>query len=511
MIQNIITGFSEFTPLAYLLVFLGSVAGLIFGCVPGLNASVAITLAIPIAFKLLPAEAFGLFMGIFVGGCSGGLISAILIGVPGTPSNAATVFDGYTMARKGRPGRALGLGIFFSFLGTILGLIALFTISEPLARIAIKLGPLELFSIMLFSLSLVSVLSGKDLLKGWFVALFGFALGMVGISAADGTPRMTLGISKLTSGFSSTPAMIGIFVVGSLFSASKACQDSREDHVMDFTVKGLGFGIADFVKQIWNFIRSGLIGLSIGILPGIGGITSSLMAYTVAKSMSKEPDKFGTGCDEGIVAPETANNASIGGAMIPLLALGIPGDGTTALLLGALMLHDFMPGPMLFKTNANFCYAVFAALLLAAVLVVVIEYLGLPGLVKTLKVPKHILMPIIVVMVMIGCISVNNRTFECYVMIFFGLCTFLLKKFNFPTAPLVLGFILGPSAEVYLRRGLNINNYQWSALFTQPVSCVFIVLSVLLTVLLISQNKRQEMKMKKLAAEANVEVDAEDD
>ncbi len=512
MLQNLFLGLSQFSLTSYAMVLLGSVAGLIFGCIPGLNASVAITLAIPISFHMDPISAFALFMGIFVGGCSGGLISAILIGVPGTPSNSATIFDGYTMARNGRPGRALGLGIFFSFLGTVLGLVFLFTISEPLARIAIKLGPLELFAIMFFSLSLVSVLAGKDLAKGWFVALFGFALGMVGISAADGTPRMTLGISKLTSGFSSTPAMVGIFVVGSLFSASLADKANTEKKtIMDFNVKGLGFGLSDFFKQIGNFIRSGLIGVSIGVLPGIGGITSALMSYTVTKSLSKHPEEFGKGCDAGIVAPETANNASIGGAMIPLLALGIPGDGTTALLLGALMLHDFMPGPMLFKTNPKFCYAVFAALLLAAILVVIIEYIGLPALVKTLKIPKNVMLPVIMVMIMVGCISVNNRVFECYVMIFFGVCVYLLKKFNFPTAPMVLGFILGPSAEVYLRRGLSMNGYKWSALVTQPVSCVFLALSLILTLLLLRQNSKEQEKMKKLAKSSNVELTEDDD
>lgn len=509
MIDNLITGFSQLDPLSLGLLFAGTVVGLIFGCVPGLSGSTALTLAIPLTLTLSPIPSFATFMGIYVGGCCGGLIAAILIGIPGSAASLSTVFDGHSMAKNGEPGRALGIGITYSFFGTMIGLITLFCVAEPLARIAIKFGPVELFSIILFAISLVSVLSGDDMIKGWIVAIFGVLLGMVGMSAVDGIPRMTLGIGKLTSGFSQTPAMVGIFVVGNLFSASLADKSNLGSQaVMDFKIKGLGFTFREFRQQFGNFVRSALIGVGIGILPGIGGVTSNLISYTTAKTMSKHPEKFGTGCMDGIVAPETANNASLGGAMTTLLTLGIPGDGFTTLLLGAVTMHGFVAGPTLFANNGHFVYAIFASLLLAAILSFVVEYFGLPLLVKTLKIPKHILMPIVIVMVMVGCFSVNNRVFECWILIFFALVAYLFKTFHFSTTPIVLGFILGPDLEMNLRRAMMISHNNVACFFTSPVSCVFIILSVLSTIFLVHQNKRQKKRIADLSAAAEFGVDS---
>lgn len=460
---------------------------------------------------MTPIQAFASFMGIFVGGCSGGLISAILIGVPGTPSSLTTVFDGYPMAQKGQPGKALGTAIFCSFIGSLFGFLALFWIAEPLSRIAIKFGPVELFSINLFAISLVSVLAGKDLLKGWIVALVGILLGMVGMSEVDGIQRMTLGIGRLNSGISATPAMVGLFVIGSLFSASLADKGYVDtSKIMDYKIHGLGFSLKEAKQQAWNFIRSAAIGLGIGILPGIGGVTSNLVAYTVAKSSSKTPELYGTGYIGGIVAPESSNNASVGGSMIPFLALGIPGDGFTALLMGGLTLHGFIAGPILFTQNAHFVYAIFASLLLGAIFTAIVEYLGLPLLVKSLKVPKHILMPIIMVMIMVGCISVNNRIFECWIMLFFGVVSYVFRKYKFSITPIVLGFMLGPQLEVGLRRGLMIAKNDVSVFFTKPVSLTFIVLAVVSTLFLLSQNKRNEARLKAHAAKAGKNIKEED-
>ena len=511
MIDNIIMGFSQLGWIDYVLVLAGAMAGLIFGCIPGLSGSTALTLAIPITLTLGPVSAFAVFMGIFVGGCSGGCISAILVGIPGTPSSLTTVFDGHTMAKNGQPGKALGTAIFFSFLGTLVSLVFLFALTEPIARIAVKLGPVELFSIILLSLSLISVLAGDDPIKGWIVALVGVFLGMVGISKVDGATRLTLGIAKLTSGFNQTPALLGIFVVGSLFSASLAHKSNSAEVTMDYHIRGLGFKLSDVKDQAVNIIRSALVGVGIGILPGIGGVTSNLVSYTLAKTFSKTPEKFGTGIIDGIIAPETANNASIGGAMIPLLALGIPGDGFTALLLGSFELHGFISGPTLLVNNAEFVYAIFAALLLSCIFTVVVEYFGLPLLVKTLKVPINVLMPVIMVLVMVGCFCVNNRTFECWVLLFFAFITFIFKQFKFSTTPIVLGFVLGGSAETYFRRGMMMAKDDISTFFTNPVSCTFIILAIVCSVVLMRQNKRSEAKLRQLAAESESEVDVEID
>ena len=278
---------------------------------------------------------------------------------------------------------------------------------------------------------------------------------------------------------------------------------------MDFTIKGFGFTFKDFRDQFGNFVRSGLIGLGIGILPGIGGVTSNLVAYTLAKTVSKTPEKFGTGYMDGIVAPETANNASIGGAMIPLLGLGIPGDGFTALLLGAFELHGFISGPTLFINNRELVYAIFSALLLSCIATVIVEYFGLPLLVKTLKVPTNVLMPIIMVLVMVGCFCVNNRVFECWILLFFAVVAYLFKQFKFSTTPIVLGFVLGADAETYLRRGLMIGKNDFTCFFTNPVSCIFIILSVACTLIMLRQNRKNEIRLKKLAKASESKVDTE--
>lgn len=513
MIENLIVGFSQFTWLNYVLIAAGVIVGLVFGCIPGLSGSTALILTIPISLTLDSVQAFCLFMGVFVGGCSGGCISAILVGIPGTPSSLTTIFDGHTMAKNGQPGKALGTAMFFSFLGTLVSLIVLFALTEPIARLAVKLGPVELFSIVLLAMSLISVLAGDDPVKGWVVALFGFFLGMVGISKVDGATRMTLGIAKLSSGFSQTPALLGIFVVGSLFAASKAMSNNAGDVEMNYKIKGLGFTLKDIAGQGVNIIRSAIVGVGIGILPGIGGVTSNLVAYTLAKTSSKTPEKFGTGIIDGIIAPETANNASIGGSMIPLLALGIPGDGFTALLLGSFELHGFISGPTLLITNGAFVYGIYAALLVACILTVIIEYIGLPVLVKTLKVPVNVLMPIIMVLVMVGCFCVNNRVFECWVLLFFAFITHIFKLFKFSTTPIVLGFVLGGTAETYFRRGMMMAKDNAFTFLTNPISCAFIVLAVVSTVVLMHQNKRNEAKLKQLAtqSEAEVDVDLSDD
>lgn len=514
MLENIIMGFAQFSPLTYGLIIVGVFVGLVFGCMPGLSATTAITIAIPMSLVLDPVSAFALFMAMFVGGCSGGCISAILLGIPGTPSNLATTFDGFPLAKRGEPGKALGIAIFCSFIGTFVSISVLFLLAEPLSRVAIKLGPIQLFGMLFFALSLVSVLAGGNLAKSWIVALLGIYLGMVGISQIDGATRLTLGIRKLSSGFSTTPALLGVFVFSSLIASSLASATNRGTiQTINFKIKGLGFRFTEFKSQIGNAIRSVAIGTGIGILPGIGGITSNLVAYSVAKTCSKTPEKFGTGIIDGIVAPECANNAAIGGAMIPLLALGIPGDGLTALLLGAFELHGFVAGPSLFQKNGTFVYAIFAALALSCILTVIIEYIGLPTLIKTLKVPTNVLMPIVMVLVMVGCFSVNNRLFECWVFLVFSLITYLLKKFKFPTTPLVLGFVLGADCEMYLRRGLMLVNNDVRAFIMDPICFAFIILAVVSTVLLLNQDKRQKAALKaaKAASEADLDVENVDD
>ena len=482
MLDMFAIGFSGiFNPYCLGLIFAGVLVGVIFGCIPGLNNGMATILLLPLTYGMTSIQALALIMGLFVGGCSGGLISAILLKIPGQMGNLATTFDGSPMARNGQAGKALGAGIFFSFLGGTFGYVVLFAIAAPIARIAIRFSPVEYFSIAVFSLTMIAGLSGESLLKGLAVGLMGMAFSFIGMSEIDGLPRLTMGFVQLNAGLDLLPALIGLYAITELLKASRT--KKAGDLVQDYKIKGFGFTWTEFKQQLGNFFRSALIGTGIGILPGIGGITSSLLAYTAAKSTSKHPEKFGTGVLDGVVAPETANNASIGGSMVPLLTLGIPGDGYTVIVLGALIIKGLNPGPMLMVTNARLVYAIYAALILANFFAVAIEYFGIRGLVKMLKVPSHILMPIIIVFAIVGAIGVNNRVFDAWTVVIFGLFGYLMEKLNFSLTPIILGFVLGPIAEINLRRGLMLSQGSLLPFIIRPISCAFLILTVISIIL----------------------------
>lgn len=486
-------GFSQImNPLSLSMILLGVLLGIIFGIVPGLTGSMAVALCLPLTYKLGTVPAIVLIMGIYIGGCSGGLISAILLNIPGTPSNIATSYDGHPMARRGEAGKALGTGIFYSFLGGSFSFLILFLIAEPIARVAVKFGPVEYFSIGLFSLTMIGGLSGKSPLKGLAAGFIGVALSFIGMSEVDGTPRMTMGIVQLNSGLQLLPALIGLYAVSELIKAKRTAK--VEVQTKEYKIHGFGFSWKEFKEQLVNFFRSAVLGTFIGILPGIGGITSNILAYSVAKSSSKHPERFGTGIIDGIVAPETSNNAAVGGALVPLLTLGIPGDGFTAIVLGALMIHGLTPGPLLMTNSGDFVYAIFASLIIANLLTVFLEYFGIRLFVKILNVPKHVLLPVVLVLSVVGAIGLGNRVFDAWTVLIFGLVGYLMAKLDFPLTPIILGFILGPIVETNLRRALMLTSGSIVPFFTKPVSLAFLILAVVSIVLaprLIAKNSRQ--------------------
>ncbi len=470
-------GFSQIlNPACLLWIAFGCLLGIIFGCIPGLTGSIALALCLPLIYTLDIVPSMCLIMGIFIGGCSGGLIAAILINVPGTPSNIATSYDGHPMAARGEAGKALGTGIFYSFLGGTFSFIVLFTIAAPLGRVAVNLGKGNLFAVTFFALTLVSGLCGKSIMKGLTMALIGVALSMIGISTVDGVARLTMGFRQLNGGLQIIPALIGLYAISELIKSTK--KEQLNQVTTDFKIKGFGFTMKEFKEQFGNFIRSAIIGTGIGILPGIGGMTSNLLAYMAAKNTSKTPEKFGKGYIGGIVAPETANNASVGGAMVPLLALGIPGDGFTAVILGALMLQGLTPGPLFMINFSDVAYAIFAALIIANCITVFVEYFFIRGFVRLLSVPKHVLMSVVIVLAMVGAIGINNRIFDAWTVLFFGIFGFLVTKLDFPLTPLILGLILGADCEEYFRVGLQAAKNDVWAMLTEPVTLVFLLLAV---------------------------------
>lgn len=483
------------TPLCLGMTALGVFLGVMFGCIPGLSGTTALVLVLPLTYSLQSMPAFALIMGIFIGSCSGGMISAILLNIPGAASNVATTFDGAPMARNGEAGKALGTGIFYSFLGSIVGFFALFFLAGPIAKVAISFGPAEYFMMAIFSLTMVVALSSKNIFKGLAIACLGLLASMIGMSAVDGNIRMTMGIRALESGIDLMPALIGIYAVTELIKASKA-YDVKAEQITSYKINGFGFTWREFKSQFLNFLQSSFIGAFIGILPGIGGMTANLVAYSMSKSTSKHPEKYGTGYMGGVVASEASNNACVGGAMIPLLALGIPGDTFTAMMLGALMIHGFQPGPLMMTNNSDFIYGIFVALIIANFMTVILQYFGIRLFVRMLKVPKHILMPIIMVLSIVGAIAVNNRLFDAWIVLIFGAIGVAMLKFNFPVTPIILGFVLGPMAERNVRRALMLSRGDWMTFLQRPVSLALLIAAIVSIILAPKLIKREKNAMK---------------
>ncbi len=494
MLNYIAVGFSEIaSPVTILLIAGGVLLGIVFGSIPGLSATMAIALCLPMTYGMLPINGMALLIGLYIGGISGGLVAAILLRIPGTPSSVATCFDGYPLAAKGQAGKALGVGIFFSFLGTIFGVAVLMLVAPSLARVALKFSFYEYFAVGVFSLTMMASLISGSIVKGLASGAIGMLFAMVGAAPIDGLPRLTFGFHALDGGFDILPVLIGMFAISEIIKSARERNAAKMTVLQDFKIKGFGFTFAEFRSQIFNFFRSAVIGTFIGILPGIGGGTSNILAYTAAKNGSKYPEKFGTGIIDGIVASETANNATIGGALVPLLTLGIPGDAATALLLGGLTIHGITPGPLLFDTQAELVYGVFVICLVANLMMLVIEYGGIKVFARVLMVPKYILMPIIMVLCVVGAYGLNNRLFDVWAILFFGVLSYLLEKFKFPLTPIILGFILGPTIETNLRRGLIASQGSYMPFLTHPICAAFLVISLLV----IAMAVRKELKLSK--------------
>jgi putative tricarboxylic transport membrane protein len=366
----------------------------------------------------------------------------------------------------------------FSFIGTILSIGALMFIAPSLARVALSFGPHEYFAIAVFSLTLIATLSSGSLVKGIFSGVAGFAISTVGIAPVDAIPRFTFGAVELNAGFSILTVLVGMFAVAEVIKVAEGSRSGASVQVaapIASKIRGFGFTMKEFFGQIPNALRSSLIG--IGILPGIGAGTSNIISYIVAKKRSRTPEKFGKGTIEGIVASESANNAGIGGAMIPLLTLGIPGDAVTAILLGGLMIHGIQTGPMLFITQGPLVYTIFAALVLSAFMMLILEFYGLRIFIRLLAIPKHVLLPVILVLCAVGAFGLASRIFDIWTILGFGVLGYAFVKAGIPTAPFIIGFILGPMAETNFRRGLQLSAGDATGFLTNPISGTFLALA----------------------------------
>lgn len=467
---------SIFLPSHLLLMNLGVAAGIIIGALPGLSVVVAITLLLPLTFGMSSIAGMYLLLGAYCGGVYGGSITAILINTPGTPGSSATLFDGYPMAQKGRAGDALRLALISSGVGGIASCFALMFIAPPLAKMALKFGPPEYFALCMFGLSIVSGISGGSVFKGLLMACIGLFISTVGVDATEGIARFTFGKIELLGGLNPAVVMLGIFALSEMLTKSKI--ESSE------VPKAVTFSKATIkLKEIFShwrtLLRSSLIGIFIGAVPGTGGAIAAFLAYNEERRTSKHPEKFGTGCVEGVIAPECGNNAVTGATLIPLLTLGIPGDTAVAVMLGALTMQGIVPGPNLFAKGEFWVYAIMGGLLLINIFMILqgTAFVGL--FTNVTKIPFSILLPSVMMLCTLGAYSVTNAKMDIFIMLAFGLLGFILKKYDFPFPPLTIALVLGSLTENNLRRSLIMSDGSVSIFFTRPSALFFIIISVL--------------------------------
>lgn len=471
------------------LILLGTALGIFVGAIPGLTGVMLIALVLPLTYTMDPLLALTLLIAIYVGAISGGMVTSTLLRMPGTPASIVTTFDGYPMAKKGQPERALGLGVMASFVGGLISWGFLVLLAKPIAKLSLNFGPWEYFTLVLMALVLIATIGGKSLSKSLFAGFLGILLSMPGMAAATGQTRLTFNLPQLNDGFKLLPVLIGLFAVNQIFR--EIINSRKTSKAPAIHTKGAKIRLKDFAQHGVNMVRSSVIGTWIGLLPGIGANIGSVTSYSVAKSTSKTPEKFGTGHEDGVVAAEAANNATIGGALIPLVAMGIPGSVVEAVLLGALIVHGLQPGPRLFTDSPSMVYTIMGAMVIANFAMAAIMLVSMRFLAKLAKIPLPYLMPLILAFCIIGAFALNNRVFDIWVMLGFGLLGFLLESKNIPLAPFVIGFVLGPIAE----ENLTIALISETPIFSRPISIVFIAVAVIMLVLPVFKKIRHQSKL----------------
>jgi len=456
----------------------GTLCGVVIGALPGLSATIGIAVLIPLTFGMNPMVALGMMAGIYNGSMYGGAIPAVLLRIPGTPSAIVTTFDGFPMAQQGKSGAALKIACMSSALGGMVSAVALMTLAPPLSLVTLAFGPAEYFWVAVFGLASVSVLLGRDPIKGLLAATFGLLIGTIGTDLVTGHERFTFGVLELTSGLHIVVVLVGLYAMPRvLIMAEDRIREGVSGESLKLSGSKLGYNP---FKRFWKaWTRAGIVGIIVGILPGAGGNIAAFIAYNETKRSSKDPDSFGKGNPEGVAAAEFANNADNSAAMIPALTLGVPGNSIAALILGGLLVHGLQPGPQLFRENADIVYGFMHQMFLTSVLVFLFGGIIASRIfAQALRLPQVMLAPLIVGLMIVGVYSVNNSMFDLYVMMLFGLVGYAMEKLDFPLAPAVLGLILGNMAEINLRLSLLIAQGDFMYLLTRPISQIVIALTV---------------------------------
>jgi putative tricarboxylic transport membrane protein len=459
--------------------FVGVFIGTLIGVLPGIGPVGAMSLLLPTTFKATPEAAIIMLAGIYYGAMYGGSTTSILVNIPGEAASVVTCLDGYQMARQGRAGPALGMAAFGSFIAGTLSILGLMLLAPPLSQFAIKFGPPEYFTLMVLGLTILIYLAHGSMPKALLMAAFGIVLGLIGLDSINARPRFTFEKMELIDGVGLVPIVMGLFGISEvLLNLEQAIR--RE--IFETKIKGLLPTAQDWRDSTGALARGSLIGFFLGILPGGGAVISSFLSYAVEKRFSKHPERFGKGAIEGVAGPESANNAATGGAFIPLMTLGIPPNVIMAMLLGAFMIHGVQPGPLMMKQNPGLFWGVIVSMYIGNIMLLILNLPLISIWVQVLKIPYKILFPLILLFCLIGVYSVSNAVFDIYIMILFGIVGYLMKKFDYEGAPLVLAFVLGPLLENNLRKSLIMSQGDFSIFFTRPLSAVSLVLALLLLI-----------------------------
>lgn len=492
-------------PQVHLFVFLGALVGLVFGAAPGLTAPAAIALMIPLTYGMGLEHSLALLMGVYCSGFFAGSIPAILINTPGTPGNAATAMDGYPMAKRGEGDRAITLAIFGSFIGGLVSMLLLASIAPALARFALTFTSVEYAALALLGLVCVAGISSGSLMKGIGAALIGVFISTIGLDPVSGVPRMTFGVPYLLGGIEIIPALIGLFALSEMLIKAERPRGKEEvlPTVNRASLRGV---LRDYGSNKWLALKSSLLGAFIGLLPGTGPAIASWVSYGDAVRARKPGDMFGKGDPKGVIATESANNAVTGGAMVPLLTLGIPGDAVTAILIGALMIHGIEPGPFFISHYGWLFIAIVALLFVSNVWMVIIGLASRRMMSRVVQVPAHILVPTICVMAAAGSYAVHSSGLDVRMVLIFGVAGYLLARYQFSVAAVVLGLVLGPILETNLRNALIGARMDWTVFFTRPISLSILIIMVVMLVFWNLQERRQaKLARQTLAAQSRGE------
>jgi putative tricarboxylic transport membrane protein len=501
MLENLMLGIQVFFQWKVLVsIVAGTFTGMVIGALPGMTIVMAISLALPFTFYMDPVVAIAFLLGIYKAGVYGGSMSAILIGTPGTPASAATITDGYALTKKGQAKKALDMALYASVISDFISDVITILATFQIAYLALKIGPVEFFAIIVFSLTIIATVSGKSLVKGLISGGLGLLLATVGMDTMYGVTRFTFGYIDLTGGLNIIPVLIGLFAIPEILNQLK----QRRLYPEKATIIDTGvvqstaenkISLKEFKSMLRTIFRGSIIGSIIGIIPGVGAAPAAFINYSRSKKVSKKPEEFGHGSLEGIAAAEAGNNGVCGPTLIPLLTLGIPGDKSTAVLLGAFMIQGLTPGPLLFQKHVNIIYGIFVAMLVINVVVLGIGKIAVRWAALTSRAPKEILFPIVFILCTFGSYAVNNSLFDVWVMIAVGGLGYIMGIFKLPQAPFVIAFILSPLFENGLRRALIMSRGNFLAFFSHPIADVFFALTIISIVVMLLGKKKEALKM----------------